>query len=382
VDRFKAKASKARQAQSKLRMIEKKAEALEELPQSSRRYPTFRFTPRRDSGREVLKVRGVRKAFGDHEVLHGVDLTVVRGDRLAIMGPNGIGKSTLLKIIMGRLEADAGEVEWGYQTQPGYFAQDHQEELTSGAGTAEQWVWSWCPEQSFGYVRNAMGLMLFSGDDGAKSLSALSGGESARLVFTRLGIERPNVLVLDEPTNHLDLESIEALVEGLKSFTGTLILVSHDRWFVSQLATRVLEIRPDGLTDYPGTYDEYVHACGDDHLDVDHVVLTRKREGKRAAAVASSPAQWSTDRGNPRRGLEKLRRRLEAITGRIETSEARVAEIDRRFCEEDYFGRTPVHEVRALEAERQSLQAEVVDLMAEWEAVEEEATALERRIEA
>jgi ATPase subunit of ABC transporter with duplicated ATPase domains len=379
VDRFRAKASKARQAQSKARMIMKKAEALEELPQSSRRYPTFRFTPRRDSGREVLTVRGVRKAFGDHEVLHGVDLQVIRGDRLAIMGPNGIGKSTLLKIIMGRLEADAGQVVWGYETHPGYFAQDHQEELTSGGGTAEQWVWNWCPEQSFGYVRSAMGLMLFSGDDGAKSLSALSGGESARLVFTRLGIEQPNVLVLDEPTNHLDLESIEALVEGLKAYPGTLILVSHDRWFVSQLATRVLEIRPDGMTDYPGTYDEYVHACGDDHLDVDHVVLSRKRA---EAAQPSKPAPRPGDRQNPKRSLEKLRRRLDAITGRIEAAEARVKEIDRRFCEPDYFKETPVDEARAIEAERQNLQAEIADLMAEWEAVEEEAAVLARRLEA
>ncbi len=383
VDRFKAKASKARQAQSKLRMIEKKAEALEELPQSSRRYPTFRFVPRRDSGREVLKVRGVRKAFGDHEVLHGVDLTVLRGDRLAIMGPNGIGKSTLLKIVMGRLEADAGEVEWGYQTQPGYFAQDHQEELTSGAGTAEQLVWSWCPDQSFGFVRNAMGMMLFSGDDGAKSVSALSGGESARLVFTRLGIERPNVLVLDEPTNHLDLESIEALVKGLKAYEGTLILVSHDRWFVSQLATRVLEIRPDGMRDYPGTYDEYVHACGDDHLDVDHVVLARKREGKRAeAAPVPKPAPRAAGAGNSKRSLEKLQRRLGAITDRVEAAEARVREIDRQFCLPDYFARTPVEETRALEAERHRLQEELAALLAEWETVEEEAVALERSLTA
>jgi ABC-type multidrug transport system ATPase subunit len=329
----------------------------------------------------VLKVRGVRKAFGDHEVLHGVDLTVVRGDRLAIMGPNGIGKSTLLKIVMGRLEADAGEVEWGYQTQPGYFAQDHKEELTSGAGTAEQWVWSWCPDQSFGFVRNAMGLMLFSGDDGAKPMSALSGGESARLVFTRLGIEQPNVLVLDEPTNHLDLESIEALVEGLRAFGGTLIMVSHDRWFVSQLATRVLEIRPDGMRDYPGTYDEYVHACGDDHLDVDHVVLSRKREAKRTdPAPPPKPASRPADRGVSKRDLEKLQRRLETITGQVEAAEARVAEIDRRFCQPDYFARTPVDEVRTLEAERQRLQGEVADLLAEWEAVEEEAAVLERRL--
>jgi len=131
VERFRAKSSKARQAQSKVRMIEKKAESLEELPQSSRRYPSFRFEQVRPPGREALSIEGVKKAFGDNEVLHGVDLSVRRGDRLAIMGPNGIGKSTLLKICMGELDADDGEVEWGYETYPGYFAQDHREQFES-----------------------------------------------------------------------------------------------------------------------------------------------------------------------------------------------------------------------------------------------------------
>ena len=217
VDRFRAKASKARQAQSKVRMIEKKAEALEELPNSSRRFPTFRFQQSRASGRDVLKVRGVRKAFGENEVLHGVNLLVQRGDRLAIMGPNGIGKSTLLKIIMGELEADEGSVSWGYETYPGYAAQDSKEQFAVPSRTAEEWIWDFCPDKDVGYVRGQMALMLFSGDEVKKRLSALSGGESARLVFTRLMMENPNVLVLDEPTNHLDLESIEALVDGLKA---------------------------------------------------------------------------------------------------------------------------------------------------------------------
>ncbi len=379
IDRFRAKASKARQAQSKVRMIEKKAEALEELPQSSRRYPTFRIEQRRDSGRDVLTVKGVKKAFDDNEVLHGVDLTVARGDRLAIMGPNGIGKSTLLKIVMGQLEADAGQVAWGYETHPGYFAQDHEEEFESRSGTAEQWVWSFCPERDFGYVRGAMGLVLFSGDDGKKPLRALSGGEITRLIFTRLSIERPNVLVLDEPTNHLDLESIEALVEGLKSYAGTLILVSHDRWFVSQLATRILEIRPDGMTDYPGTYDDYVHACGDDHLDVDRVVLKARRDVKRPETPSrSKSAQPSSNRASPKRTLEKLRGRLETVTERIQAAEGRVHEIDGLFCEPDYFARTPAGEVRGREAERKSLQDELAGLMAEWEAIEHEVAGLER----
>jgi ATPase subunit of ABC transporter with duplicated ATPase domains len=281
VDRFKAKASKARQAQSKVKMIERKVEEMEELPGSSRRYPKFRFVQRRQSGREVLKVSGLKKAFGEKEVLHGVDLQISRGDRLVIMGPNGIGKSTLLKSLVGDLKPDRGAVEWGYETHPGYFAQDHHEQLEGLDRTAEQWLWDFCPSRDRGFVRGHLGMMLFSGDDGEKRLSALSGGEAARLVFSRLALEQPNVLVLDEPTNHLDLESIEALVAALREYEGTLILVSHDRWFVGQLATRVVEISPAGIRDYLGTYEEYVHACGDDHLDADTVVLKAKREDKK-----------------------------------------------------------------------------------------------------
>lgn len=288
VDRFKAKASKARQAGSKQRMIEKMAEDIVELPRSSRRYPTFRFAQRRDSGRDVLTISGIKKAFNENEVLHGVDLLVQRGDRLAIMGPNGIGKSTLLKIAMGKLAADAGEVEWGYETHPGYFAQDHEEDFTPENASAEQWIREHFPEQSIGAVRKRLGMVLFSGDDVEKPLAALSGGEAARLVFANLALAAPNVLVLDEPTNHLDLESIEALVEGLKRYDGTLIFVSHDRWFVSQLATRIVEIKPEEIVDYQGSYESYVHFCGDDHLDADTVVLKARKEKKKSREGATA----------------------------------------------------------------------------------------------
>jgi ATPase subunit of ABC transporter with duplicated ATPase domains len=370
VDRFRAKASKARQAQSKARMIQKKTESLIELAPSSRRYPTFRFEQIRDSGRDVLKIEGIKKAFGENEVLSGVDLLVRRGDRLAIMGPNGIGKSTLLKIVMGELEADEGDIEWGYETHPAYFAQDHQDQFDTGGETAEQWIWDACPEKDIGFVRGRMALMLFSGDDAKKRLSTLSGGEAARLVFSRLGIGRPNVLVLDEPTNHLDLESIEALVEALESYPGTLVLVSHDRWFVSKLATRVVEILPDGIRDYRGTYEEYVHFCGDDHLDADRVVLKAKKEGKSKSAANGS------DRGKSRkkpRGddtaarRDRVERRQEELMARIDIAESRLEEIDAVFCEPAYYEKTPPGEVKTLEAERGRLKTEVTDLMDEWE---------------
>jgi ATPase subunit of ABC transporter with duplicated ATPase domains len=403
VDRFRAKASKARQAQSKLRLIEKRAGELTELPGSSRKYPKFRFSQARPSGREVLTVTGIRRSFGDNEVLHGVDLSVRRGDRLAIIGPNGIGKSTLLKIVVGDLAPDAGTVEWGYETHPGYFAQDQHEQLDASSQTAESWLWGFCPGKDRGFVRGQMGLMLFTDDDGEKPLAALSGGEAARLVFSRLMLERPNVLVLDEPTNHLDLESIEALVEGLKAYDGTLILVSHDRWFVGRLATRILEIEPEGVTDYPGTYDAYVHAAGDDHLDADTVVRrsrekAKDRHAKKKAAGANGGTAVGEGQGGGRRveggrengggdgarparrrhdpeRLRRLERRADELIEAVGAAEARVADIDARFAEPGFFDHTAPDEIADLDRERKTVQEDVGRLTAEWEEVENELRA-------
>jgi ABC-type multidrug transport system ATPase subunit len=402
VDRFKAKASKARQAQSKARMIEKMLDGMEELPQSSRRYPTFDFVERRPSGRDVLTLKGIRKAYGDKPVLHGVDLLVRRGDRLAIMGPNGIGKSTLLKVAMGEVAPDAGEVVWGYETHPGYFAQDHREPFKDGERTAHEWLADFCPERDVGYVRGRLALMLFEKDDVKKRLGSLSGGEAARLVFAKLTLHRPNVLVLDEPTNHLDLESIEALVEGLRSYTGTIILVSHDRWFIGQLATRVVDIQPDRIVDYQGSYEEYVSFTGDDHLDADRVVLKAKAErrkkggdGKPAAAGegrgagkgptesgAGSRGRSGTDDASatPRPMSERERQlaieRHREVMRLIEAAEARVAEIEAVFADPAFYGKTSPEEVRRLEGERAGLAEEIRGLLTEWERGEERLQAL------
>ncbi|MDX1396405.1 MAG: ABC-F family ATP-binding cassette domain-containing protein, partial [Gemmatimonadota bacterium] len=401
VDRFRAKASKARQAQSKLRLIEKKADSLEALPQSSRRYPAFHFDQRRPSGREVLAVKGVRKAFDGNEVLHGVDLTVSRGDRIAIMGPNGIGKSTLLKIVMGELDADAGEVEWGYETHPSYFAQDHREQFENPRWTAEEWITSLSPGKTIGFVRGELGRVLFSGDDAEKRLGTLSGGEAARLVFCRLAIERPNVLVLDEPTNHLDLESIEALVEALRAFEGTLILVSHDRWFVAELATRIVEITETDIRDFKGSYEDYVHFCGDDHLDVDTVVLKAQKErrssrssdetpdergaegrcagpdeeGARIAAGAPREDGARPPRPSPNR-LREMKKERDRAFAAVERAEARLAEIDQRFCEPGFYESAGPDEVGELESERDGLQTALAESMAEWERLEAELEGL------
>ncbi len=375
VDRFRAKAGKARQAQNKLRLIEKMEEEMVELPKSSRRYPVFRFEQRRKSGRDVLALTGVQKAFGDNEVLHGVDLLVQRGEQLAIMGPNGIGKSTLLKIAMGELAPDAGKVEWGYETHPGYFAQDHRTQLSPSGQTAEAWVWECCPDQGLGFVRGEMGRMLFSGDDGKKRLSTLSGGEAARLVFCRLAIARPNALVLDEPTNHLDLESIEALVAGLKDYPGTLIIVSHDRWFISQLATRIVEIKPGEVLDYHGTYGEYVHFCGDDHLDADQVVLKVKRAKRKRKEIEPRPAQVPRSSGMSKNVMRRAAARQEERMVQIEEAEARLAAIDALRYEPDHYAKTTPDQLKALESERACIERTLAALLQEWEQAEEGISA-------
>ena len=370
INRFRAKASKARQAQSKLRLIEKKAGELQGLPESSRRYPKFRFTPRRPSGRDVLKISGIRKAFGDNEVLHGVDLIVHRGDRVAIMGPNGIGKSTLLKIVMGELEADQGKVEWGYETHLGYFAQDHEEEFQGGKETTEQWLWNFCAGRDRGFVRAQMGMMLFTKDDGEKKVSALSGGEAARLVFSRIALEEPNVLILDEPTNHLDLESIEALVAELECFEGTLILVSHDRWFVSRLATRVVEIKPDEVTDYPGTYEEYVHHSGDDHLDADRVVLKARREKKKKTKKTDVSVV------DPAKEMRRIESDRDELTDRVASAEQRVDDIDETLAAPGFYERAASEEIAVLGNERSELKEQIERGLDEWATLESELERL------
>ena len=215
--------------------------------------------------------------------------------------------------------------------------------------------------------------MLFSGDETKKRLETLSGGEAARLIFCRLGMESPNVLVLDEPTNHLDLEAIEALVEGLKSYEGTLIFVSHDRWFVGSLATRIVEIKPDAIRDYPGTYEEYVHFCGDDHLDADQVILRAKREKK-----GKAPSKDKRNKPKPRKlNKRKLDARQSELMKEVEVSESRIGDIDGRFTEPTFYESVAPDEIRALEEERARIQSRLESLLEEWEQVEGDLASID-----
>jgi len=375
VDRFGAKATKAKQAQSRLKQIEKIE--VEELATSSRREPLFRFTPERPSGKEVLEVEDVSKAYGEKVVLKDVSLTVRRGEKLAVIGPNGLGKSTLLKIIMGRLNADRGSVRFGHEARAGYFAQDHHELLSSEKMTPLDYVWEACPSEGTAYVRGQLGRVLFSGDDVLKPVGSLSGGEAARLIFARIIVEKPNVLVLDEPTNHLDLEAISALVEGLRAFEGTVIFVSHDRWFVSELATRILEVTTEGPREFSGTYAEYLARSGDDHLDIDAVSLKAKAAPQAAPSKSVPPPGLSWEEQKKRRNrANTLPGRRDKLLAQIEVAEARKKAIADSYAEPTFYERTKNADIEALERENRDLKQKIDELVNEWEAVEKEIAEL------
>jgi ATPase subunit of ABC transporter with duplicated ATPase domains len=381
IERFKAKASKARQAQSRVKQVERIEVA--ELPQSSRREPKFTFAQRRPSGKDVVVVEGLSKAYGNRQVLSDVSLSIRRGDRVGIIGANGLGKSTLLKALVGKLDPDAGRIEWGHETHVGYFAQDHKDLLEDPKQTVLDFLWNQCPGESTGFVRGHLGRVLFSGDEVKKKLGAVSGGEAARLIFSKLAVEQPNVMVLDEPTNHLDIEAVQSLLKALDDYEGTILLVSHDRWFVSQLADRIIELQPDGLVDFQGGYAEFAEKRGIDFLDAEDVARLAKRQRKTDDEPAPPPPVKveSSLSWEERKKLQNRKKALPARRDRlvqdIEKAEARKAALEARFFAPDFYQATPPEEIKKLEREQAEVLSSVDRLMEEWEAVEAEIVELE-----
>ncbi len=375
IDRFRAKATKARQAQSRVKQVEKIE--VEELPESSRRSPRFRFEQVRPSGKDVLQVTELSKAYGEKRVLSNVNLQVRRGERVAVIGANGLGKSTLLKSLAGRLSVDAGAIEWGHEAKLGYFAQDHKELLTDPKQTPLNFVWDLVPKEGTSFVRGQLGRVLFSADEVDKSVTALSGGEAARLIFCQLMVEKPNVLLLDEPTNHLDLEAIEALADALLEYEGTLLFVSHDRWFVSKLATRIIEITPDGVTDYLGTYAEYLARSGEDHLDQDAVVLKAKSEKQKEKQAKQ--ALPHAERKRLLNRLKALPKKRDQVLEEISELEAQVAQIQQRYSAPDLYDANgqASPELERLKAQEAEASQRVDALTEEWESLEQELAELE-----
>ena len=262
VARFSANASKARQATSRARQIEKIK--LDDVKPSSRQYPFIRFEvdDRDKLHRQAVAVERLRNGY-DKSLFENMNFLLDAGQRLAIIGPNGSGKTTLLRTLMGDFPAKSGEVKWAEKAKLGYFAQDHAADFNEDTNLFD-WMKQWTQVgDDDQVVRSTLGRLLFSGDDFKKSVKVISGGEQGRMLFGKLLLQRPNVLIMDEPTNHLDMESIEALNTALEKYKGTLIFVSHDRLFVSSLATQVLEFDGKGKHSYyPGNYEDYLASLG------------------------------------------------------------------------------------------------------------------------
>jgi len=270
VRRFSANASKAKQATSRMKLIDKLKP--EDVKPSSRQYPwiRFEFDDKEKLHRQAVEVENLTFAYpgSARKIFDKLNLTINGGDRLAIIGENGVGKSTLLKLLMAELTPQRGTIKWTEKARHGYYAQDHAQDFSSDTNLTD-WIAGYARANAADgddletLIRGTLGRLLFSGNEVRKPVKVISGGEQGRMIFGKLMLMRANVLVMDEPTNHLDMESIESLNTALEKFRGTLIFVSHDREFVSSLATRVLEIRIDGkMVNYLGNYEEYLASQG------------------------------------------------------------------------------------------------------------------------
>ncbi|MDN7125480.1 ABC-F family ATPase [Pseudidiomarina terrestris] len=256
VSRFSANASKAKQATSRAKQIEKIQ--LAEVKASSRVSPFIRFEQEKKLYRLALELENVNKSFDDLHVLKNVSAMIEVGEKVAILGANGIGKTTLLKSLVGQHTPEDGLIKWSENVTIGYYAQDHADWFKDKISVFD-WMSQWKqPHHDEQAIRGVLGRMLFSQDDIKKPVTILSGGEKGRMIFGKLIMQRPNVLIMDEPTNHLDMESIEALNLALEHYDGTLLFVSHDREFVSSLASRIIELTDKGMRDFSGSYDDYL----------------------------------------------------------------------------------------------------------------------------
>ncbi|MBQ3970900.1 MAG: ATP-binding cassette domain-containing protein [Selenomonadaceae bacterium] len=256
ISRFAANAAKSKQATSRKKMLEKIS--LEDIKPSTRKYPYIAFQPDREAGDQLLMVENISKTVDGEQILKNVSFTLKKGDKVAFVGPNSVGKTMLFKILMGEEEADSGSFKWGVTTTQAYLPADNSAYFDGVKLNLVDWLRQYSKDPDETFVRGFLGRMLFSGEESQKAAGVLSGGERVRCMLSRMMLSGANVLLMDEPTNHLDLESITALNNGLISFDGTALFVSHDYEFVQTIANRIIDITPDGVVDRMSTYEEFL----------------------------------------------------------------------------------------------------------------------------
>jgi ATP-binding cassette subfamily F protein 3 len=363
IERFRYKATKARQVQSRIKMLER-LDRIEVESAARRIHFAFPQPPR--TGRLVARLTGIHKAYGDTVVYAGLDFTVERGERVALVGANGAGKSTLLRILAGVLPFERGERTLGTHVAAHYYAQ-HQLDALDPAETVLGEIERADPEAPLQRLRTILGCFLFGGDSVDKRVSVLSGGEKARLALAKMLVRPAALLCMDEPTNHLDLASKEVLEEALAGFTGTIVFISHDRYFINRIATRVVEVRDRRLTSHVGNYDDYVARRSGRAPALDARPPERDpREAPRAPASAGR----ATRPGSPEqkalaREVKAIQARLAAVESQIHGLEARLREVGLALADPALY--RDGERVRAIAQARKETEERVAWLMKEWE---------------
>lgn len=351
------RASTTKRAQARRKQLEK-IERLDK-PTSGRKSAHMTFHAEKPSGNVVLRVEEAAIGYGDQVLSEPINVDINKLDAIAVVGPNGIGKSTLIKSIIGQLPLLKGQLKYGANVETGYYDQTQSHLTPSNTVLEELWQdFSTTPEVD---IRNRLGAFLFSGDDVKKSVSMLSGGEKARLLLAKLSMENNNFLVLDEPTNHLDIDSKEVLENALIDFDGTLLFVSHDRYFINRLATKVLEITENGSTLYLGDYDYYLEKKAE--LEE----LARLAAGEDVEeTVEASATDYQLQKANQKE-RRRLARRYEEIEARLETIEERIGAI-----QEDMHACNDTIQLMTWQEEWDQLDQEQQLLMEEWETIAEQ----------
>lgn len=369
ITRFKAKATKARQANSKAKQLDRMEEIV--IKRSSRISPHFSFQLNRPSGKTVLEIKELSKSFDQTNVLHNVDLKLERGEKVAIIGVNGIGKSTLLKLIADKLKPSAGSIELGHEVQIGYCPQDHQELIPKGT-TPYEWLYSFAPSETIGTIRGLLGRVLIQGDDVKKATESLSGGESARLIFSKIMLQKPNLLLLDEPTNHMDIESLEALSKALHDYQGSIICVSHDRRFIEQFATSILELKAEGHDLFKGSYREFLEYKGFDYLDRTAVSLEQKKQ-KSAKAEILQNKEWR----EVSKKVTKLAKQITSLEQQISTLEQNIRDSDIRLADAAIYQEKNKQELEKELAKKKDSERQLESSLAQWEILNQEKEGLQ-----
>ncbi len=348
-------------AESKLKVVERiKAQLVP--PDSTQKRIRFDFTPKCVSGEEVLTVRSLSKSFGEKRVFGDVSFDLMRGERMFLVGANGCGKTTLLKILMKDIEQSGGDFRFGANLVPGYFDQV-QEKLDLSKSALEE-VWSAFPAMTETSVRNALAAFLFRGDDVYKLLSDCSGGERARVALLKLMLGRYNLLLLDEPTNHLDSSSREELESTLLDYSGTLLIVSHDRYFINKLATCVLELTESGVKRYIGNYDDFIEAKQRAQQDAPLPLSAKKRE-------AAQPNEYKL-----KKELASRQRKLKTAVSRLE-SDIEDAEEQIAMLEEELNSNPPYEQFLVISRSLEEITAKRDALFEEWAEKSEELTSID-----